>query len=313
MRPRLVIVIVLALIALPAILAAYEAGRWLIHNRTNGSLVSSGIEREYFVHVPRSYDGSRPVPLIISLHGAGGWPVQQMEMSRWNELAEHEGFIVLYPSAYTGRGMRIWRVGEGPELALDVGYIADLIDKITSEYKIDRNRIYANGLSNGGGMSFALSCTLADRIAAVGMVGAAQTLPWSWCRSAPVVPAIAFHGTEDPAVPYNGGVSWTSTRQFPSVPLWMSKWARRNGCADVPHDSRVAPAVTRREYTGCAGNADVVLYTIEGGGHTWPGGEPLPEYFVGRTSNAIDANREMWKFFQAHPLRGAIKGATPSS
>jgi polyhydroxybutyrate depolymerase len=150
-------------------------------------------------------------------------------------------------------------------------------------------------------MAFVLSCTLSDRIGAVGMVGAAQTLPWRWCTDRRAVPMIAFHGTADPEVPYNGGSSWISDRPFPSTPRWAENWARRNGCGPDPVEARVAADVTRRAYTNCADDAAVVLYTVQGGGHTWPGGTPLPQWFVGRTTRSIDATRLMWAFFNEHP------------
>jgi polyhydroxybutyrate depolymerase len=178
-----------------------------------------------------------------------------------------------------------------------------LIDTLKAHYNIDSSRIYANGLSNGGGMSFVLSCTMSDRIAAVGLVGAAHLLPWNWCTDPHPVPMIAFHGTDDPAVPYNGGTSWVAPERFPSIPGWTANWARRNRCESKPVDSAVAAHVTRRQYVSCADDAAVVLYTIQGGGHTWPGGKPLPEWFVGSTSNEIDATRLMWEFFRQHPLR----------
>ncbi len=184
----------------------------------------------------------------------------------------------------------------------DVRFITELIDTLKASYNIDSTRIYANGLSNGGGMSFALSCTLSDRIAAVGMVAAAQTIPWTWCTDTRAVPMIAFHGTADPEVPYNGGSSWVSPRRFPSTPRWAANWARRNGCGADPIESTVAPDVTRRAYANCANDAAVVLYTIQGGGHTWPGGTPLPKWFVGRTTQSIDATSLMWSFFGEHPL-----------
>jgi polyhydroxybutyrate depolymerase len=186
----------------------------------------------------------------------------------------------------------------------DVRFISDLIDTLEASYNIDPARIYANGLSNGGGMAFVLSCTLSDRIAAVGMVAAAQSLPWSWCTDPRAVPMIAFHGTADPMVPYHGGGSPVPrTRRFPDVPAWTADWARRNRCGPNPVESVVAADVTRREYTSCADDAAVVLYTIRGGGHTWPGGKPLPEWAVGPTSRSIDATSQMWAFFRAHPLR----------
>ncbi len=284
----------IALLALPAIFAASEAIAHRAHNRNNGSIISAGEKREYLLHLPRSYDPSRPVPLVISLHGAGGWPVQQMEMTRWNALADEQRFIVVYPAGAEKGGPRIWRES-------DVKYVADLIDALERAYNIDRKRIYANGFSNGGGTSFVLSCTLSDRIAAVGLVAAAQTTPWSRCTDRRAVPMIDFHGTGDSATPYNGGVSWVTSGEFPSVPIWAAKWAHRNHCA-ASAESTVASDVVLREYTRCANDATVALYTIVNGGHTWPGGEPLPEFFVGRTTRSIDATRTMWKFFLRHPL-----------
>jgi len=292
---------VLILLSLPAALAAYDAIAFRARNRNNGSIISSGQRREYLLYVPRSYDPTKPAPLVISLHGAGCWPVLQRNFSGWNRLADREGFIVVYPAGVV-RGARIWRVSRGPGLTQDVRFIADLIDKLASTYNIDRNRIYANGLSNGGGMSFALSCTLRDRIAAVGLVGSAQTLPFQWCPDPRPVPMINFHGTGDPMMPYEGGTTWIASEVFPSASMWTAKWAKRNRCDAKPVESAAASDVMRREYIHCADDADVVFYTIRGGGHTWPGGEQLPEWFAGPTSRSIDATSVMWDFFRAHPL-----------
>lgn len=300
-RGKAVLTTVLTLLGLPMVVAFLGAVSFHVRSRSNGSFVSSGVEREYVLHVPRSYDRTKKTPLVISLHAAGLWGAFQQEISQWDRVADREGFIVVYPSA-AGPGLRIWNVDTGPRLASDVRFIAELIDTLSARYNIDSTRIYANGLSNGGGMSFALSCTMSDRIAAVGLVGAAQTLPWSWCTDARPVPEIAFHGTDDPEVPYKGGPSWVAPRAFPGVVTWTSNWARRNGCAPIPIESDVATDVTRREYTHCADDATVVLYTIRGGGHTWPGGGPLPEWFVGRTSHSIDASSVMWDFFRQHSL-----------
>ena len=293
----------LALIGLPVVMVPIEAVSFYSANRDNGSFVSSGEKREYLLYVPRSYDRRRPTPLVISMHGAGLWGAAQKETSLWNDLADEQRIIVVYPSGVGGKGVRVWRAELGAGLKKDVRFLTELIDTLKASYNIDSTRIYANGLSNGGGMSFVLSCTLSDRIAAVGMVAAAQTMPWSWCTDKRPVPMIDFHGTADPDVPYNGGPSWISPRPFPNVPRWAANWARRNGCGPNPVESTVAADVTRREYTSCADNAAVVLYTIRGGGHTWPGGTPLPEWFVGRTSRSIDATRLMWAFFSDHPLQ----------
>jgi len=290
---------VLALISLPVLVALAEAVSFHVRNRNNGSIFSSGEKREYLLYVPKSYDPTRPTPLVISMHGGYGWPVMQRDLSKWNRLAESGGFIVAYPAGFE----KVWRVvHRGPGLTKDVRFISDLIDDLEKAYNIDPTRIYANGLSNGGGMAFVLSCTLSDRIAAVGMVAAAQMLPWDWCTDRRPVPMISFHGTADPIVPYEGGTSWVAPMSFPNVSEWAANWARRNRCGPDTVESAVAAGVTRRDYTDCADDAAVVLFTIHGGGHTWPGGEPLPEWFVGPTSREIDASFLMWQFFQEHPL-----------
>ncbi len=299
---RVILGAALALIALPAAIVPIEAVSFYSANRDNGAFVSSGEKREYLLYVPKSYDRSRPTPLVISMHAAGLWGAAQKETSRWNDLADRKGFIVVYPSGVGGKGVRVWRVDPGDDLRKDVRFISELIDTLSAAYNIDSTRIYANGLSNGGGMSFALSCTLSNRIAAVGMVAAAQTLPWRWCTDERPVPMIAFHGTADPDIPYNGGSSWISPRPFPNVRGWAAKWAGRNRCDPTPVESSVAADVTRRAYGGCANGAVVELYTVRGGGHTWPGGKPLPEWFVGRTTGSIDATSLMWAFFSEHPL-----------
>ncbi|HZI42122.1 MAG TPA: PHB depolymerase family esterase [Gemmatimonadaceae bacterium] len=299
---RLFLGAAIAIVGLPAAIVPLQAVSFYSANRDNGSFVSSGERREYLLYVPQRYDRTRPTPLVISMHGAGLWSASQRDISRWNDLADAKGFIVVYPSGVGGKGVRIWRAEPGDDLTKDVKFIAALIDTISAHYNIDSTRIYANGLSNGGGMSFALSCTLADRIAAIGVVAGAQTLPWRLCSDQRPMPMIAFHGTADTHVPYMGGSSWLSPRPWPSVPKWTANWARRNHCEGEPHDSSIAADVNRRTYTHCADSRSVVLYTVRGGGHTWPGGMELPQWFVGRTTRSIDATRLMWDFFSSHQL-----------
>jgi len=148
---------VLVLIGLPPVLALVEAVSFYVRNRSNGSIVSSGQEREYLLYVPESYDRTKPTPLVISMHGGALWPAAQMEISRWNRMADEHGFLVVYPSGITGAGPRAWHVGRGPGLLRDVRYISELIDTLKAAYNIDSTSIYADGLSNGGGMAFVLS------------------------------------------------------------------------------------------------------------------------------------------------------------
>src|SRR6266700_1535714 len=211
---------VLALLSLPVLLVLVEAVPFRVVNRPNGLFRSYGRKREYLLYVPSSYDRSKPTPLVISLHGAGMWGAAQKETSQWNRVADEHGFIVVYPWGEGGGGPRVWHEGDGGEPSRDVRFISELIDTLEARYNIDPRMIYANGLSNGGGMSFAVSCTLSDRIGAVGMVGAALLLPFSWCTDQRPVPMIAFHGTADAAAPYTGGFSWLPLSGFrASVPL----------------------------------------------------------------------------------------------
>jgi polyhydroxybutyrate depolymerase len=302
---KIVVGAALVIVGLPVVLVLIAAASIYVLNRTNGTIVSSGQKREYLLYVPRSYDRAKPTPLVISLHAAMNWPAFQMNISQWNRVADEQGFIVVYPAG-TGTGLKTWFM-EGrrtPSRMPDVRFISELIDTLKAAYNIDPARIYANGVSNGGGMAFVLSCTLSDRIAAIGMVAAAQSLPWSWCTDQRPVPMIAFHGTSDSIVPYNGGKVAIAPKPFPSVPAWTANWARRNQCGPNPVASVVAADVTRLEYTDCADDAAVVLYTIQGGGHTWPGGKPIPEGLAGPTSKSIDASSLMWAFFREHPLPG---------
>ncbi len=300
----MVLAAVLILLGLPVALVVIEAVTFHVRHRPNGFLVSSGRKREYLLYVPKSYDRTKPTPLIISMHGAGLWGAAQKEISQWNEEAERHGFIVVYPSGIRGGGPRVWRLNAATRFPTDVRFISDLIDTLKAAWNIDSTRIYADGLSNGGGMAFVLSCTLSDRIAAVGLVASAQLLPWSWCTDRRAVPMIAFHGTADSAAKYKGGPSWVEpNKPFANIPRWAANWAERNRCAPSPIDSAVAVDVIRRAYVKCADGADVVLYTILEGGHTWPGGGPLPEWFTGTTTHNIDASSEMWAFFSEHPLK----------
>ena len=285
-------------------LVLIAAGAYLILDRTNGAIVSAGEKRSYLLYVPESYDPARPSPLVICIHGFSDWPAHQAQMTHWNELAEEYGFIVVYPSGT--KFPKRWRaqVEQGIEAMPDVTFISDLIDKLEGEYNIDPARIYTNGLSNGGGMSVLLSCELSDRIAAIGTVAGAYTIAWSECLSTRPVPAIVFHGTADPIVPYLGGPSHDPNVPLPNIPAWVEELARRNGCGESPVEIPAHGEVSGVRYSNCTQNADVIFYKIAGGGHSWPGGEPLPEFLTGPTTRDIDATRVMWEFFQDHPLPG---------
>jgi polyhydroxybutyrate depolymerase len=292
----------LILLGLLLALALIGIAAFRIANRTNGRLVSAGEERRYLLYVPENYDPSVPTPLVITIHGFAQWPANQAAVSRWNDLADEYGFIVVYPAGTRfPMRWRTWGASSGAADPMqDVTFISDLIDKLSAEYNINPARIYANGLSNGGGMSFVLACKLSERIAAIGSVAGAYAFPWEQCSPSRPVPAIIFHGTDDPIVPYQGGLTRPSGIPFPSIPDWVDELARRNGCDAAPQALETRGDVSGVRYTNCAG--DVIFYTIAQGGHSWPGGGYLPKIIVGNTTGDIDASRTMWEFFQQNPL-----------
>nr|NLI49408.1 hypothetical protein [Propionibacterium sp.] len=296
---RVALTLTAVLLAIPAVVV----GAFTLANRTNGSITVSDLTRRYLLHVPASYDGTHPVPLVVDLHGFVQWPANQQSVSRWSDLADEEGFIVVHPM---GTGLPLRWASHTPgaaETTADIQFLTELLDTLSRDYAIDPERVYVSGISNGAGMSFVWSCVLADRIAAIGTVAGLFTYPWEACRRTRPVPLVAFHGTADPIVPYEGGPLRGPVGVAPDVRSWVADYAARNGCTTVQQFPAQGD-VTRTLWTRPEGDsADIVLYTVAGGGHTWPGGRPLPEFITGPTSDDIDATRVMWEFFRQHPLR----------
>lgn len=268
-----------------------------------------GVLRQYRLYVPASYDSARPTALVISIHGFASNAAQQESFSNWNAVADDEGFVVVYP-----QGMGIparWNSGplfaEGFAQADDVGFIRALVAHLTATLCIDPARVYANGLSNGAGMSNRLACEASDIIAAIGGVAGAYA-PLTCAPDRPV-PVIAFHGTDDPLVPIDGLERGLGGGALPAIRDWVDGWAARNGC-DVasPEALPRIGAVTGIRYTNCINDAEVVYYIAEGAGHTWPGGGPQVRIVAGEVNRDIDASRLMWAFFAQHPLRPAPGG-----
>jgi polyhydroxybutyrate depolymerase len=264
------------------------------------TLESGGRNRAYLVHIPsRSSmlrNASLPLPVVLNLHGFGSNARNQAAYSRLPEKAEEEGFVLVTPD---GAGTpQQWNNLQLPALPDDVAFISDLLDHLEDTLCIDPERIYAAGISNGSAFAQRLACLLPDRIAAVAAV-AAFVYPIV-CDGRPPVPIIAFHGTADACVPYEGGVTTCGRGNLPVPPVETSaeNWARHNGCATGPVSRQVSEHVREIAYSGCTDSADVVLYAVEGGGHTWPGSINVPR--LGPVTREIDATQLMVEFFKSH-------------
>jgi len=287
-------VLVLAIIAVVSVLIT----------QSNGKIISSGQIRRYILYVPDSYHPQTPTPLVISIHGFADWPAHHIRVSGWNEIADENGFILVYPMGtnFPLRWLAHSLHDENGNPNLDITFISDLIQKLKDDFNIDENRIYVNGLSNGAGLSYLLACTIPDQITAAGGVAGAYLYPWSECRPTRPVPWILFHGTEDRIVPYEGGSSERFDYPFPAIPEFASQWAVKNQCNPNAQPLPSAGEISGIRYTDCKNDADVLFYTVHGGGHSWPGGGGLPRWIVGHTSHDLNASRVMWEFYSKHSL-----------
>ena len=277
-----------------------------------------GHKRSYSVHVPPSYDGKTAMPVVFVLHGARGSGRQAAGDYGWNELADKEGFIVVYPNglAKPGQAAGPWRpytiCSPGVKFVSDdVGFISGIIDRLEKDMSIDAKRTYAAGISSGGMMAHRLAVELSERLAAVASV--AGTLMCVSGRSVMAVniPApkkaiavIAFHGKKDEVVPYDENkVMYEDQAKLTvfSVPQAISFWVEVDKCVRMPmRETSENGNVIKDTYTGGTDGAEVVLYTIQDGDHSWPGAKEGAAQH-GRTTTEISATELIWEFFKEHP------------
>lgn len=273
-------------------------------NRTL-SLQSSGLNRVSVLHVPASYDPTEGTPLVLNFHGftSDGW--QQQILTRMDATSEARGFIVAYPSGIAAS----WNAGQCCGTAWldavdDIQLVKDLIAKVSEEYCIDPKRIYATGMSNGGFIAHRIGCELADTIAAIAPVAGVLGVAPGACNPSRPMPVLHFHGTSDPLVPYGGGypvlkLDMAGTLNFRSVKDTVQTWRNLNGCIGEPEILYAKADAICERWSDCSPGAEVTLCTIDRGGHTWPGGVPIP---MGKTSSSISATETMADFFEVHRL-----------
>jgi polyhydroxybutyrate depolymerase len=272
-----------------------------------------GLERTYLVHVPRGYDGKRALPLVLGLHGGGGQGRSMNNLAGWNKASDEHGFLIAYPDGVRRRwndGRQSGRL-DSPSVD-DVKFLSALVEKLSAEYRVDPKRVYSTGISNGGFMSQRLACDLSDRIAAIGVVAATMGEQLSRrCKPAKPVSVLILQGTEDPLVPYQGGrVNVRGGGAIISATAARDIWVKLDGCrggiekSELPDSSEDGTRTHVERWRGCRNSTEVALYTIEGGGHTWPGGRQyLPERIIGRTAREFHATEVIWEFFEKHPMR----------
>ncbi|WP_456452090.1 extracellular catalytic domain type 1 short-chain-length polyhydroxyalkanoate depolymerase [Thermococcus sp.] len=282
-----------------------------------GSIVVEGRERTFILHLPANFSREKSFPLVIALHGGGGngYDMERLTKGGLNRLADEEGFIAVYPDAvrkHWNDGRNLSGYYSQRENIDDVAFISALIDYLVENYNANAGRVYVAGMSNGGLMAYRLACEVPEKLRAIAVVGVPMSeMLYEECSSTVPLPIMIILGTDDPLVPWNGGelhFGPVKLGRVVSIEKTVGYWAVRNGCT-VMHGREYLPdadpedgtRVWVERYSNCTDEAEVVLYGIEGGGHTWPGGyQYLPERIIGKTSRDIDANKIIWRFFEDH-------------
>lgn len=272
---------------------------------TTGSLEVSG-NRSFRIYVPAGYVADRPTPLVLMLHGGGGSGEQlQTQSANMDPVAEREGFITVYPEG-TG-AVATWNGGICCGRAVqsgvdDVAFVRELLDHVEGELCVDRDRVFAMGMSNGAILSHRLACELSERIAAIAPV--AGTIGVADCRPTRPVAVMQIHGTADGHVPWDGGTGCgPAGADFVSVPDTMEGWRTLNECSADAQEYFAEGNGSCTASDGCS--APLVLCAIDGGGHSWPGGVlktgvvDCPE--DGPQSETFSASEAAWRFFAENP------------
>jgi len=293
---------------------------------SSSSMEYGGYNRTWEYYVPTSYNGSEAVPLVFSFHGLGSSGQAQEQLTSFANLAEQEGFIVVYPDATNIPGTHPilpllpdntiqWNLGGPGSLQYhydvdDLGFIAELVDLFKSTYNIDASRVYATGMSNGAMLTYYVSMMLPGMFAGFAAVCSPMTLnlfepymDFDLDVGCPVT-VILMQGTLDPIVPYDGLEDATG-----SVNQTIDYWIGSDNTTTGPVETVWGPTegdstvVTRYVYSGGTNGTEVVLYKVQGGGHTWPGGpQYAPEFMVGKVSTHINGSEHIWDILKEHAL-----------
>ena len=270
------------------------------------AITVDGSKRTCRIHVPATYDPKKPSAVILALHGAVTDAEIMERFSGLSKTADEYNFVVVYPNAL----LFTWNAGLSNKnnTSDDVKYLGKLLDDLEGVLNVDKKRVYMVGLSNGGMMTYRAAGEMSERIAAIASV--AGTMPDAKFEPKRPISVLHFHGTKDTLVPFNGPNAKNDSfgiMKFRSVNDTVMSCVKANGCSETPVVTEMAMKqdkvkVLRQEYGKGKDGSEVVLYVIEGGGHTWPGSTLSPP-FLGLSTNNISANEIMWEFFKKHPLK----------
>jgi polyhydroxybutyrate depolymerase len=297
-----------------------------------------GQARTYALYVPTSYDPAEAMPVVVTLHGRWGTGAGTADYTGMNQIAEREGFIGLYPDGLVNPGPNDpydtgWNYFYGvPYLVTgepdDGAFITDLLDDLALDLNIDRQRIYVDGMSNGGYMVHNLACAYPDRFAAFATVAGSGYMGFAdMCYHEVPVSMLIIHGTADDNILWDGRTEMVGGRTFvTSYPVsdMVAFWAAHDYCVvdaaevtDLPQGGQSpGTAVRVITFNDCIDDSEVQLYAVLGGGHNWPGVqyEGATPRELSMINMDINAGEVMWTFFSRHTLPAAEPqpSATPS-
>jgi len=275
------------------------------------SLYFDGRYRTFLTHLPPDYgQQDSAYSLILALHGGFGDAYNMEKMSGLSQKADTatNKFIIVYPEGVRNSiGKRTWNAGGCCGFAQDhniddVGFISLLIDTLIERYQINKNKVYATGMSNGGMLCYRLAAELSHKVAAIAPVACSMVLKETWNPDRPV-PIIHFHSYLDESIPYYGGVgNGVSKHHNPPIDSVLTVWSALNGCVLLSDTLYHEPGeYLLRDWDGCENKANIQCYVTYDGGHSWPGGRK-GRLFADPPSRKINASDLMWEFFQLHSL-----------
>jgi polyhydroxybutyrate depolymerase len=267
---------------------------------------SIGRNRKYLLHIPLSYDAARPMPLLLFFHGGGGHMEQAAKAYGWMEKSEKEGFILAFPngsSRLPRQHLATWNAGECCGYARDrkiddVGFVMKVIADIERQANVDKGKVFAVGMSNGGMLAHRIACEMADTLRAVASV--AGTDNTNYCAPSRPISVMHIHSRDDTHVLFNGGAGKDAFRdkskvtEFTSVPETINRWIVRNNAEKTPRRIIDVPGAYADLYTSKQNPIQIELVVTDKGGHTWPGGKNARGK---KPSKAIVANDIIWDFF----------------
>lgn len=305
------------------IIAAFLSGDENWYKLTQEEPIPDVIARNYILYVPQSYDPNTPTPVVLSLHGRYASMVSQARVSAFNDVADREGFIVLYPQAYDPKLKDpTWNYLKGilPAFSFpwdDEAFLDTLVDDLAQDLNIDMKRLYVTGLSNGGYMTNRLACTRSNRYAAFASVaGAAPFGIVDLCEKTTHSPFMLVQGTDDPISPWKGVVGPDPESGKPiymvlPTDMTMGFWTDQNECTGKVERQDLAStdpdsSVSILSVGGCPNDAAVVLYAVVGGGHVWPGVFDYKDEQLGEVNMDYNASEKIWEFLSQYTLDGKV-------